>query len=59
MTDPRRSATAAIVVLLVLAIGGAAGATPENDLDPENLISDALRFSEEMQCRQLVATMRS
>ena len=46
MTGPRRGATAAIVVLVVLVLGlglvGSAAATPENDLDPENLISDSL-----------------
>ncbi|MEO6029495.1 MAG: BamA/TamA family outer membrane protein [Candidatus Binatia bacterium] len=42
MTGPRRGATAAIVVILVLGLAGLAAATPENDLDPENLISDSL-----------------
>jgi outer membrane protein assembly factor BamA len=42
MMGPRRGATAAIVVVLVLGIVGSATATPENDLDPENLVSDSL-----------------
>ncbi len=43
MRARRRGATAAIVVLLALAlIPSSATATPENDLDPENLVSDSL-----------------
>ncbi len=42
MTPSRRGATAAIVVVLVLGLVGSASATPENDLDPENLVSDSL-----------------
>jgi len=43
MIDPRRGATTAIVVVvLVLGLTGLAAATPENDLDPENLVSDSL-----------------
>ena len=43
MRNPRRGATPAIVVLLALAlVPPPAAATPENDLDPENLVSDSL-----------------
>jgi hypothetical protein len=41
MTSSRRGATAAIVVL-ALAFATPVAATPENDLDPENLVSDSL-----------------
>jgi hypothetical protein len=42
MKPRRRGATAAIVVLFAFALAGPAAATPENDLDPENLVSDSL-----------------